>query len=233
MDNLTLRLKIRNRLNKLDSNDYDNIDPWKIAEAFNKAVPVWCRRQLHGTNLKKVGDEQSKRRIDDLQVLLVTVPHAVVQKEGFYESQEWPTNYFEFKRVGAKATRGCCEGRKMVIYLSEEENVDTIGRDHNKKPNFEWGESYVTIHGNKLHIHTNDEFEIHDVTFTYYKQPRRVEFTGVANPYTGVISPADVECEFKDDIVELLIDEAVKILAGDTENGQAGQTADNSVETNN
>jgi hypothetical protein len=157
MDNLTLRLKIKERLNKLDSNDYDNLKPFQISEAFNKGMVVWCRRQLHGTNLKKQGDEQSKRRIDDLQVLLVTVPHDVVKKEGFYESATWPEDYFAFKRVGAKACSECCKDRKMIIYLSEEENVDTIGRDHNKKPSFAWGETYVTLHGNKLHIHTNDE----------------------------------------------------------------------------
>ena len=75
MDNLTIRLKINERVNKLDSNDYDNIHDWKIVEAFNKAAVDWSRRQLHGTNSHKTGDEQSKRRIDDLQVLLR--PHAL------------------------------------------------------------------------------------------------------------------------------------------------------------
>jgi len=30
-------------------------------------------------------------------------------------------------------------------------------------------------------------------------------------------SPVNIECEFKDDIIELLIDETVSILAGDIE----------------
>ena len=70
MNNNTLQLKIKQRLNKLDSNDYDNIEKWQIVEAFNKAQKDWCRRQLHGTNQKSEGDEQSIRRIDDLQILL-------------------------------------------------------------------------------------------------------------------------------------------------------------------
>ena len=70
MLNSTIQLKIKQRLNKLDSQDYDNLECWHIVEAFNKAQVEWCRRQLHGFNQFKEGDEQSNRRIDDLQILL-------------------------------------------------------------------------------------------------------------------------------------------------------------------
>ena len=64
------------RLNKLASNDYDNIECWQIIEAFNKAQIEWCRRQLHGNNMYKEGDEMHlRRRIDDLQLLLTNQIH--------------------------------------------------------------------------------------------------------------------------------------------------------------
>ncbi len=69
MLNETLRIKIKQRLNKLSSNDYDNIENWQFIEAFNKAQIEWVRRQLHGNNIYNVGDELSKRRVDDLQIL--------------------------------------------------------------------------------------------------------------------------------------------------------------------
>ena len=47
------------------------------------------------------------------------------------------------------------------------------------------------------------------------------------------MSVVDVECEFKDDIIELIIDEAVKILAGDIESHNQQQTATSQVESNN
>ena len=70
MLNSTLQIKLKERLNKLDSQDFDNIECWQFIEAFNKAQTEWVRRQLHGNNLYKEADEYSKRRIDDLQVLL-------------------------------------------------------------------------------------------------------------------------------------------------------------------
>lgn len=232
MDNLTLNLKIQQRLNKLASFDYDNIQKWQIVEAFNKGTVDWCRRQLHGTNLTKTGDEQSKRRIDDLQVLLKT-SEPTPNKKDLYYTIDIPEDYFEYKRVEFKATSECCEANDFVVYLVEEENVSIYLRDPLKNPNFKWRETFCTLLGNTVKIFTKNNFDISEVLFTYYKQPRRIEFAGTSNPYTGVVSAVEVESEFKDDIVEVLIDECVKILAGDIENYNRNQLADQSVESNN
>jgi len=50
MLNSTITIKIKQRINKLDSNDYDNIECWQIVESFNKAQVEWTRRQLNGGN---------------------------------------------------------------------------------------------------------------------------------------------------------------------------------------
>ena len=60
-----------------------------------------------------------------------------------------------------------------------------------------------------------------------------LEFINIVNPYTGVTSQADVLCEFKDDIVEILIDETVRILAGDIENFNQMQRSKQSADENN
>lgn len=233
MDNLTIITKTEQRLNKLSSNDYDNIQKWMIIEAFNKGVSDWCRRQLHGANLSKTGDEQTKRRIDDLQVLLREHELDMEKGDCFFGSTNWPEDYFEYKRVSFKGKTDCCERDKFVIYLVEEANVDIYLRDPLHQPNFEWGETFVTLANNVVKIWTNDEFEVDDAKLVYYKQPRRIEIQGVVNPYTGDISAADVECEFKDDVIELFIDEAVKIISGDTEYISSLQIAEKSVESNN
>ena len=61
MLNSTIEIKIKQRLNKLDSQDYDNIECWQIVEAFNKAQVEWARRQLHGINIVNEGDVGSSR----------------------------------------------------------------------------------------------------------------------------------------------------------------------------
>ena len=234
MNNLTIELKLNERLNKLDSNDYDNIPRWKIVEAFNKGTVDWCRRQLHGTNSHKTGDEQSKRRIDDLQILLQPHKLELKKEDSHFASENWPEDYFEYKRVNFKGNTECCSSSKgWVIYLVEEENIDILLRDTNKRPNFEWRTTLVTLMSNTVKIWTNDEFEVSEAVLTYYKQPTRIQMLGVSDPYTGDVSTVEVISEFKDDIVEVLIDEAVKIISGDIEYMTSIQIADKSVESNN
>ena len=216
MLNSTISIKLKQRINKLDSQDYDNIECWQIVEAFNKAQVEWCRRQLHGLNIVKEGDEQSTRRKDDLQVLLNTNPLTITDKQDYFFGNI-PSNYLQWKRVDVVACKGCCENRRMTVYLAEEGNLNQLLRDKAKTPNFEWAETFATLIDNEVHIYTNNKFDISEANLVYYRQPIQIQIQGCVDPYTNVESTANVLSEFKDDIIELMIDEAVSILAGDIE----------------
>jgi hypothetical protein len=106
----------------------------------------------------------------------------------------------------------------MTVYLAEEANVDLILRDPLKKPSFEWGETFLTMLGNKIRVYKNTDFNFQNVVFTYYRKPINVEIAGCQDPYTGNQITTNIECEFKDDIVELLLDDTAALIAGDIEN---------------
>jgi hypothetical protein len=232
MTNSAIVIKLKQRINKLDSQDYDNIECWQAVESFNKAQVEWCRRQLHGINVVKEGDEQSTRRKDDLQVLLSTDDISTVNKK-IYVKGAVPKDYLQWKRVDVTACKDCCEDRRMTIYLAEEGNLNQLLRDDSKKPSFEWAESFATLIGNSIHVYTNDEFDVQDAELTYYRQPRHIQIQGCVDPYTGITSSAEVESEFKDDIIELIIDEAVSVLAGDIESGNQFSRGQDGAERNN
>ena len=216
MLNSTIAIKMKQRINKLDSQDYDNIECWQIVESFNKAQVEWSRRQLHGINVVKEGDEQSTRRKDDLQVLMVT-QDLNLNVEDIYYNASLPTDYLQWKRVDVFAQKDCCNKRRMVVYFVEEANLNLLLRDDSKKPSFEWAETFATLIDNQVNIYTNGEFNIESSDLIYYRQPRKIQIQGCVDPYTTLESPVNVLCEFKDDIIELLIDETVSILAGDIE----------------
>lgn len=232
MTNSVLTIKIKQRINKLDSNDYDNIECWQIVESFNKAQVEWARRQLHGINQVREGDEQSTRRKDDLQVLLVTNTLTLNNKE-YYFRGTIPGDYLQWKRVDVFAQKDCCDKRRMTVYLAEEGNLNQLLRDKSKQPNFEWAETFATLKGNGVNIYTNGEFNIQSADLIYYRQPVKIQIQGCVDPYTGVSSTAEVQCEFKDDIIELIIDEAVAILAGDIESGNQYTRGTEGAERNN
>jgi len=232
MQNSVLTIKIKQRLNKLDSQDYDNIECWQIVEAFNKAQVEWVRRQLHGINIVKEGDEQSNRRKDDLQILLKDVDLFIQSKEYYYKA-DIPVDYLQWKRVDAYAKKECCEKRRMTVYLAGEGNLNQLLRDTSKQPSFEWSETFATLINNKVHIYTNNEIELQTADLVYYRQPVKIQIKDCIDPYTGDLSLINVNSEFKDDIVELIIDEAAAVLAGDIESVNQFSRGTDSAERNN
>ena len=234
MNNFTLQLKIKQRLNKLDSQDYDNLQCWQIVEAFNKAQLQWVRRQIQGINITKTGDEQTKTRIDDLQILLKETPIDLKESDLYVQSDPLPSDYMAFKRIHGHAKKDCCDNpmRMTITYLAEEENVPLLLSDDLKKPSFEWGETFCTLVSNRLRIYTNNEFLMQDTSIMNYRKPQMIQIDGCVDPYTTQLSTKEVPCEFKDDIAETLIDEAVQILAGDIEAMNEYQIASQSTQEN-
>lgn len=218
MDNNLLQIKVKQRLNKLASQDYDNIECWQIAEAFNKSQTEWVRRQVHGNNLRKEGDESTKMLIDDLQRLIVEENITSISSDRYYLTNTIPANYLYFKRLSAYCTSDCCPNPKpLTIYIAEVADTDALLNDSFRRPSFEWNETFATMQANRFRIYTDNLFSISDTALTYYRKPVEVEFIDCVNPSTGVPYATDVPCEFKDDIVEMIIDDAASLLAGDIE----------------
>tara|TARA_R110000822_G_scaffold6348_3_gene26944 strand:- start:1326 stop:2033 length:708 start_codon:yes stop_codon:yes gene_type:complete len=235
MENSTLLIKLKQRLNKLDSNDYDNIECWQFIEAFNKAQIEWCRRNLHGGNMYKEGDELSKKRIDDLQPLLRELSLTGTVTNTYFESNNFPVDtYLEFKTITASATDDCCpEPRTMTVYLAEEANVSLLLRDPLKNPDFGWGETFCTMLNNTIRIYRNNNFNIVTPVLTYYQKPVYIQVEGCVDPYTGNTSLTNVNCQFKDDLVEVMLDDTAAIIAGDIENIYQQQRGTQAAERNN
>lgn len=225
MNNNLLQIKIKERLNKLASFDYDNIECWQIVEAFNKAQLEWVRNQIHVNPNHKDSDESSKMQIDDVQNLLVTSNILTKKRDKYYESDTLPTDYLYFKRVSIKGQNDCCPARMFTVFLDQTSDVDNLLTDEFKGPSFEWGETFCTMQGNKIRIYTNNLFEIVEPSLTYYRKPRLIQIKDCVNPATGAVYTTDVICEFKDDIAELIVDRTVAILAADIESFNQMQIA--------
>jgi hypothetical protein len=217
MTNALLQIKIKQRLNKLASLDYDNFECWQIQEAFNKAQLEWIRRQVYGMNTRREGTEQSTGLIDDLQVIMTDRVLIPTDKKIYVEST-LPDDYMYYVRVDVLANSECCpEKRRMTVYEVEEANMGILLTSDTKGPSFEWAETLSTLVGDKLRVYTNDEFTVTDINLVYYRRPRDVRFAGCVDPNNGQAITANVTCEFKDDIAEILVDETAAILAGDIE----------------
>ncbi len=215
---LQVSTKIDLRLNKSASSDYDNIWGYVKQEAFNKALLEWVRRQKRGKNQTREGDEETSDRVDDLQVLLKVEELSFKYKKKFVETSKLPTDYLYYKRLTPYVSKGNCSSVYIKSHLREEANVDELITD----PSFEFEETFHTMIGNRLHVYHNDDFVIDTVILTYYRKPKFYNFKKL-----------DDVIEFKDDVCDVIVDEACKIISSDIESLNQKALAEQRGEFNN
>lgn len=214
--------KISLRLNKLYSQDYNNIDTWKITEAVNKAVDDIIRRGLKGNNQRREGDEETSFSVDDFAVLL-KIESKKPNKKDIYDYIDIPGDYRYFKRLTPIVSKDGCSNKRIKSSFIEEANIDEYLNDYNSKPSFDFEETFHTEFSKTFKVYHNKDFSIDLVELTYYRNPKYID---IEND-----DPTSL-WEFKEDLCELMVDEAVKIIAGDTENVTAHQLAEKRVTIN-
>lgn len=210
-------LKIKQRLNKLDTNDYDNVPLWDIIEAINKATLSLISRKYGYNNATKTGFESTRKRVDDLQILVNDEPYdlSILKKSNYYTANI-PDNYLHFVRIDVEATKGKCI-KNIRSYQVEESNIHTYMANYHMKPSFLWGETLVTIANDKIKIYTDDEFDIKSAKLVYMRLPIKVDIEGYT--HLNGQNSTNIHPEFNDDVMEEIIDEATRILKGDIQDG--------------
>jgi len=215
-------VKLKYRLNKSGTADYSSIDKDPATEAINKAQNDLIRRLLGGRSQNREGAEETRLRVDDLQVLLKNRKLSIIDGDIYSDSNKLPREYRYFARLDVYITNACNERLLLSSDLREEANAGVLLTNDNTKPSLQFEQCFHTLLDNKVRLYHNGEFDPSEVNLIYYKSPKDYNAN---NP--------DELFEFKDDVVELIIDEAAKIIAGDVSDYNNSQRSSNSVEQNN
>jgi hypothetical protein len=210
MNNERLKYKIKQRLNKKDSKDFDNIDCLAITEAFNKYQLQWTLAAIRQ-------GESSKEIVEELAPMLKKKEMKGTNLKTYFESESLPSDFLSVSKIIVKATKENCPTPATIrVTLVEPSNTDDYARDWVTAPSFEWRESYFTIEGDKIKVHTENDFTVTGIELHYYKYPREITLIGCEDEQGQPTS--DTESEYGDRVIEKLIDGASSIIAGDIEN---------------
>jgi hypothetical protein len=222
-------------INRLATEDNMNVPLEDKLIFLNRAQVELIKSRIGINNIFKAGFEETRKRIDDLQVILKNWEGNFSDKGLYYESDVFPPDYLEWCRIDASALDACdgCAERPLVIFMGNEADVALYLADENRQPSYDWATTFSTLMSNKIKIWTNNSFSVVNPLVTYYRAPRRVVFEGCTDPYTGNTSAVDVTCEFPDNVTELMIDECAAILSNDMNDYQKGQQLNISSEHNN
>ena len=151
---LDVALKIRQRLNKEDTHDDENLPVYVIVEAYNKGQLNIINRLSHKNNLYKTGLESTINRVDDLQILINSEPKILSgnNKFDYFLTEPLPKDYLRYIRTYCSAKSDKCDNKDLKIYLQEESNLNTLLDNDFINPSFDWSETIGTIVENKLKV---------------------------------------------------------------------------------
>jgi hypothetical protein len=215
-------LKIRERLNKRSTQANKFVRNEAIQETINKVVLERCRKIAKSA-------EQTDEKALDLQVLLKTEELGGKMKDLYFESSKIPTDYFKHIHTEPIVTKDGCTG-SISSDLREESNSKELLGDWSSQPSYELDQTFHTFFNNRIKVYHNKDFDVQKLYLTYYKQPKYIRFPKTFQ-YDGII-PKDETWEFKDDFCELIIDDAVLVIAADIESSGVYQATDKRIKEN-
>lgn len=182
MDTSTLVYKYKLANNKLDSQDFIDLPLPTILMILNTSI-IGYVDAIYGTqNIYRQGVESFQRRIDDLQILIVSdFPEITyVSKGNNTFTGDLPENYLHLLRSYTLATKDLCVDRALrnILYSQDELNDILISKDPYKYPSFEWQEQPYNQSNDKVYIYTDGSYTPTKLVIKYLKKPTEVDIAG-------------------------------------------------------
>lgn len=216
--------RMRLALEKLDTSTNANFDRDAKEDVLNKALNDWIRRQFHGTNQYREQQEESTIRVDDLQVLLIDRSLNFTESGVYVQSEKLPSNYRYYNELTIITDSEECSNIIIPSYFVENANVNHYLADWTFSPDLNLEQCFHTLKTNCFQVYHDNKFKIKKLILSYYRNPLHISMD---------LDKMDDVWEWKDDVAEVIIDEAVKLLAGYTENAYQQEFSNQRVEQNN
>jgi len=237
----SLLYKIDQKLNKLSTNEHQQINLEDKILALNEAQIKLIKQKVDGQNtISGMGLDAFKKRYEDLQSLVITYnnqPLSLAIKNA--ELNQWSANihlltpkYMFYIDSYILADKGRCVDRKIWINrdLAKHGDVSLILNNTHYKPSFEYQETFNFISSDEISIFTDGTFIPSKVYISYMRYPKYINKTGYI--MLDGLPSFDEDCELETYLEDELLDITVQNLAMYTENQSAVQSAQMRIQTN-
>jgi len=237
----SLLYKIDQKLNKLSSNDHQQIQLEDKILALNEAQIKLIKQKVDGTPTPSgLGLDAFRKRYEDLQNLIIDYRvNPLDLKEADKNINQWTASiadldpkYLFYIDAYILADKGRCKDRKIWINrdLTKHGDLQFILNNAWFKPSFEYQETFNTLSSDIMAIYTDGTFTPKKLYLSYLRYPAYIDKEGYIN-LSGVES-TNQDCELEDYLEDELVDLTVQDLAEYTENVAAVQSAQLRINTN-
>jgi|SRR6478609_972941 len=236
----SLLYKIDQKLNKLSSNEHQQIQLEDKILALNEAQIKLIKQKLDGQNtVSGLGFDAFKKRYEDLEKLIEMYedhPLDLNQVEG--PLNRWVCDlsgidpaYMFYVDSYITADKGKCKDRPVYINndLAKHADVPTLLKNTHYSPSFEYQETFNIISSDELSVFTDGSFTPKKLYLSYVRYPKYIDKEGYIKLDGSDSSNQD--CELKNYLEDELVDLTVQNLAMYTENATAAQNAQFRIKT--
>jgi hypothetical protein len=237
----SLLYKIDQKLNKLSTNEHQQINLEDKILALNEAQIKLIKQKVDGQNtVSGLGLDAFKKRYEDLQSLVVTYNHQPLDLTLLNaELNQWRANihllvpkYMFYIDSYVIADKGRCTNRKIWINrdLAKHGDIQFILNNDHYRPSFEYQETFNFLSSDEISVFTDGTFIPKQIFISYMRYPDYINKEGYIM-LDGEPS-FDQNCELETYLEDELLDITVQSLAMYTENMSAVQTAQMRIQTN-
>jgi hypothetical protein len=237
----SLLYKIDQKLNKLSTNEHQQINLEDKILALNEAQIKLIKQKVDGTNtVNGLGLDAFKKRYEDLQSLVETYNHQPLDLHiKNPELNQWAANvhdlvpkYMFYIDSYILADKGQCTDRKIWINrdLAKHGDLQYCLNNTHYRPSFEYQETFNFLSTDEISIFTDGTFTPKQIYISYMRYPKYINKTGYVM-LDGEDS-YDQDCELETYLEDELLDLTVQNLAMYTENQSAVQNSMYRIQTN-
>lgn len=237
----SLLYKIDQKLNKLSTNEHQQINLEDKILALNEAQIKLIKQKVDGTNtVNGLGLDAFKKRYEDLQSLIVTYNHQPLDltlknpelNQWSVQFHQLTPKYMFYIDSYVLADKGRCHDRKIWINrdLAKHGDLQYCLNNVHYKPSFEYQETFNFLSSDEISIFTDGTFTPTKIYIAYMRYPVYIDKVGYVR-FDGTDS-VNADCELETYLEDELLDLTVQNLAMYTENMSAVQTAQMRIQTN-
>lgn len=237
----SLLYKIDQRLNKLSTNEHQQIQLEDKILALNEAQIKLIKQKIDGISIVSgMGMDSFKKRYEDLQRLVMNYNHQPISLTLRDEKlNEWVADinvlepkYMFYVDSYILADKGRCIDRQIWINrdLAKHGDLQFILNNSHYKPSFEYQETFNLLSSDEISVYTDGTFTPKTINIMYMRYPQYINKEGYIM-LDGEPS-FDQDCELEMYLEDEILDLTVQNLAMYTENQSAVQNAQFRIQTN-
>lgn len=237
----SLLYKIDQRLNKLSTNDHQQIQLEDKILALNEAQIKLIKQKLDGQSTNtQLGLDGFRKRYEDLEKLIESYhDHQLSLELEDPILNKWVASltnvkpaYMFYIDSYLIADKGECKDRVIYVNndLAKHTDVTLLLKNSLFAPSFEYQETFNIISTDEIAIFTDGTFTPKTLYLSYIRYPKYIDKEGYVK-FDGSDS-INQDCELKNYLEDELLDLAVENLAMFTENASAVQSAQMRINTN-